>query len=443
MAGQSITPSAPQLIAVSQTLRACGLAVLWLLAAEASIARADDDVQQVLRQWVSAATSIEPPSLATAQARFGRELSAHQLQTAISLWAPASVESLSSQFDWIISPPTANGIDSIDLILTGTPRNDVDQAFIGEVVVHWNRETHRPTQIVFGGNSRPVTFATLRRPSLGVIQQAAFYPPDGTESPLNRSNDNSEVRTASATVDSVGSRSATDTVATLLDRWAAASATPLAWELRLKAFEINHVFATEQQYYVTMRGDGAGTIEICWDPVLSGTDASDTERTTAEGTPYTLQDGFAHNWVFTPDEALFADLRTQTARRMPLSDFDYFPWHKHPLRGPSCVNFNLPVDADELNARYRWEVVAHDEQRWHLRGVPAHEGVSQSIGVVDIILNATTCLPEEIRCLEAGGSHEHVLQLIERAVPIGLTRDVILEGYSHFAPAFEKPGASR
>ena len=60
------------------------------------------------------------------------------------------------------------------------------------------------------------------------------------------------------------------------------------------------------------------------------------------------------------------------------------------------------------------------------------------MSAVDITLNAGTGLPEMVRFTEAAGNHEHVMQLVERTVPIGLTAEVILEGYSHLAPAIEK-----
>jgi hypothetical protein len=48
-----------------------------------------------------------------------------------------------------------------------------------------------------------------------------------------------------------------------------------------------------------------------------------------------------------------------------------------------------------------------------------------------------------VRCFDASGSNEHVMQVIERTRPVGLTQELILEGYATFAPAPEKPGRPR
>jgi hypothetical protein len=438
MARQSIRPASLHHQPVfQQAPTLTGISLLLLLAVCGSDARADDRVDELLQQWVDGAANVERPSQATAQARFGRDLSEHQLQAALTLWVPESIESLTSQFDWTAAS-TANGF-----VLTGSPRSDVDRAFIGRVDVLWNQESQRPTRIQFALRPVAVTFATIRRRRMGVIHQAAFYPPSEGELPVDDTNDRHEVRTASATVVADSAGTVQSEVATLLERWAAASVTSDAWELRLQASDIDNVFASEQQYYVTMRGDGAGTIEVCWDPVLLEPGSVDTERLAPDGTPFTLQEGPARNWVFTSDEALFADTRSQLVRRLPLSSFNHFPWYKHPLHTPSCMTFNLPVDANELASRYLWEIVSRDAQQVHLHGTPADDEVSQSISAVDVVLNAGTCLPEEIHCFEAGGSHEHVMQLLERAIPVGLTQDVILSGYSSFSPVPEKGSEPR
>jgi hypothetical protein len=343
---------------------------------------------------------------------------------------------LTTQFDWNVSDHSLSEDTSI---LTGVPRDDVDRAFIGIVNVHWNSRTQRPTQIQFAQSDVDVSFANLRRQPTGVVAQAVFYPPGETEAITESSAESGDVRTASATtVSRELLNSHSEEVLQLLQRWEAASAATQPWELRLHAFDYDHVFAAEEQFYVMLRGDGAGTIEATWDPVMSDYVHRDSQRLTVDGTPFALRQGRARAMVVGVSDVLFADPETQTVRRLPLSGFDQFPWYKHPLQMPSCVMFHLPVNADELASRFLWEIVSSDERQVHLHGVPANEEVALSVSGVDITLNAGTGLPEEVRCFEAAGSHEHVMRLVERAAPVGLTAEIMLEGYSHLAPALEK-----
>jgi hypothetical protein len=415
--------------------------LLWVATAPAAAAKADDQLAQVLQAWVDGSRDIEPPTLQIAQARFGEQLSVHQLEAAIDLWTPDSRESLTSRFEWSITSR-----DRETLLLAGIPVDEVDRVFIGRVEVTWNLNTQRPTGILFAACPVQVSFASLPRPNDLTTRQAAYYPAavvEGEQSAI----DGPEVRTASAVVvdgqltDFADSADADVNAA--LQRWADASSTAGAWELRLNAYDLNHVFGSEQQYYAMMRGDGQGTIEIRWDPRLIEPGEVNHHRLTPSGAPYRLQSGPAAAWVFTPDAAIFANVGEQTLRRLDWTSFDHLPWHKHPLHTPSCMTYFLPVHADDLLAHYDWSSASQTASVTVLRGTPKTSDIADSVSVIEVELSTASGLPRQIRCFDASGNHEHVMQLIERVSPVGLTADIILEGYVNYAPAREKPSGPR
>lgn len=435
------------------------LLLLTVAALQCSSACADEPLDSVLESWVAGARNIERPSIATAQARYGEELSRHQLEAAVFLWTPDSVDSLKSRFAWsFVTDETLRPITYVPLsdpiedaptssqapghiLLSGSPISDVDRAFIGTVAVFWNTETHHLESIHFAGEYANVRFANVPRASDAVIQQAAYYPPaeDETE---NAATGSDEVQTASAVLIDEGDPFV-DEISRILERWAAASANGDEWELLITSSDVNHVFASETQFYVLMRGDGQETIEVRWDPVVVDPDAVNPERLTPDGTPYRLQPGPAMSWVFTPEFAIFANPISQTMRRTDSSMYDSFPWYRHPRHTPSCMTFYLPVNADELAARYQWEVESRDENSIRLRGIPSDSDVAASVSLVEIELGATNGLPRMIRCVDSSGSHEHIMQVVDRSRPTGLTRELILGAYSSFGPAPEKPNQPR
>ncbi len=402
------------------------------VASLASTATADERLDGVLHSWVAGAAEVEAPSLATARARFGRELSAHQLEAAVFLWVPNSVASLTAKFDWTID---STGRD--ESLLTGIPCDEIDRAFIGTVEVRWDADTQRPRSIQFAGGSEPIEFATIRRAGDPAVDHVVFYQ-EAAESGAEAIVDNvSQVRTASAvigeSVTNIELPITTMDVDDILDRWAAASAFNGPWEISGESFAYDADFGIEKRSYFMMRGDGAGTIEFRTDPMDVEPGTVNEQRLRADGEPYEVVADGPGAYVFTPEEVISAEIQSQSLIRTPNSSFERVSWFKHPLRTPSDLTFNLPVDADELQEQFDWEITQQSEDEFWLRATPRTEEVARCVTTVDIILDATSFLPKAVRC--AGGGHEEVMVVEERSTPTGLTASIILEGYANYTEA--------
>src|SRR5688500_18176010 len=122
------------------------LLLITFVALPCSLACADDPLDGILDAWVDEAREVERPTVDIAQARYGQELSMHQLEAAVALWSPDSLESLTSRFAWSITAGTQSAF-----WLTGVPVSEVDRAFIGTVEVLWDAEARRPASIRFVG----------------------------------------------------------------------------------------------------------------------------------------------------------------------------------------------------------------------------------------------------------------------------------------------------
>ncbi len=420
-------------LSISTTFRSAAVLSIAVIgiALMASTAAADERLERVLQSWVAGAADVEAPSLATARARFGRELSAHQLEAAVFLWAPDSVASLTAKFDWTIE---STGRDTS---LTGIPCDEIDRAFIGTVEVRWDANTQRPISIQFEGGNDPIAFATIRRASDSAVDHVVFYQ-EAAESGAEAIVDNvSEVRTASAVIgESVASIDLPVTmmdVDEVLDRWAAASVSDGPWEIAGEKFTYDADFGIEKRSYFMMRGDGAGTIELRFDPMEVEPGTVNEQRFRADGEPYDVVIDGPDAIVFTPEEVIMADVALESLIRIQNSSFERVSWFKHPLRTPSDMTFNLPVDADELREQLDWMITQQSEDEIWLQATPRTEDVARCVTTVEIILDVTSFLPRAVRC--DGFGHEDVMVVKERSNPTGLTASIILEGYANYTEA--------
>jgi hypothetical protein len=406
-----------------------GIAALGVVSLSSS-ASADERLDSVLQLWVAGAADIEPPSLATARARFGLTLSVHQLEAAVFLWAPDSVDSLTTKFDWTIETTNRD-----EVVLTGVPDDEVDRAFIGTVEVRWDADTQRPTSIAFEGVDESIRFATIRRARDPAVDHVVFYQEaaeSGAEAIVDR---RTEVRTASAvigeSVTSIDLPSQSAGVDEILDRWAAASATDGPWQIDGECYDYDDTFHTEKRFTLMMRGDGVDTVEIWKTPVDVPSGIVNEQKRSADGSPYEVVAGDALAMVFTPDVTISADPVAQTLYRVDNSVFDGFPWYKHPLAHTDCMTLNLSVDADELRDRFLWEIAdRRDDEIW-LKATPRTEEVARCVMSVQIILDAGSFLPKAIQCTQE--SREAVMVVHERAERPGLSAVIILDGYTNYS----------
>jgi len=416
-----------------------GLFILCLVlgAAAYSDAAAPPDVVRVLHDWETAAAGA-PPVADSDLAGYAETHSAHEVDAAAQLCGPVSARSLIREYSWTAAM-TADG----NITLTAVPRDPLVRAFFSSVEIRLDEETHLPLQLQFldpAGEPRPIAFAVPQATEEGVqtlqytggaggIRLASLIEIDDEEAEANE---------------------AVPPVSQILADWQAASRSIERAQVEFTRYAYDQIYRTEKRsmgrLYLESPQHGVYELQAA---EIGPDDVS--RRMQANGQPYAIE-ADSPSLVFWDNRRVVVAYPDQYAfdefvipRLSPIQPAGSFTRLWYSLASPARL---LPgvvgVHADGFLDRFEWSVLAGDDRKQILVGRPITDEDQLEISELQVILDASTHLPQATRLIPPGGEREVVLVInefiVNDAVPQGEWRPD-LSGYQKYESAPLAPPA--
>lgn len=264
-----------------------------------------DSVDSVLQDWETASRGLLGVGrLETRRLYYIHRgtHSAHEISLLNEFRGPVSRGSLQRRFDWSVQTRGQ------ELVLTGTPNDEVEQLFFERVTVTINPKTHLPKTVQFQGQASKVQskeFAVVMSPRL--VEEPKLFFPDESARPLRVASreSSSPVRVASHVTWVPAVKSTLPPhVQQTLELWEQS-----ARQVRhFKAKVTRRVFENGQEVEHRAKGEltysSLPVIHCTLKPQSLGVTET-SERKNSAGVPFELMPSPEEHWVYTPTETRF------------------------------------------------------------------------------------------------------------------------------------------